>query len=226
MLIRWILLCSLLVRLAQSNNQDSEKSANITTPSAKRNHKRTPSTPQRQESQVRSPSAFPSHAAGRTPATDVSSSLYCSMPSPPQLLPVNKIYDSVPHCNTQETASNSPHNDPSIPASLENQDVLIYASLNHSASTNKYQRRKLPIENEFIEYASIKNTFPFFPRKTFLLFRRTCECSPTTDRNSKHSLCHADGWVIALGIRLLNGGIKGNTASFPVLPLLRILLPA
>ncbi|XP_042666061.1 uncharacterized protein LOC122155846 isoform X8 [Centrocercus urophasianus] len=115
MLIRWILLCSLLVRLAQSNNQDSEKSANITTPSAKLldastkskehgknktlhiiyasvpvglccpfificvfwslrryygNHKRTPSTPQRQESQVRSPSAFPSHAAGRTPATD------------------------------------------------------------------------------------------------------------------------------------------------------------
>ncbi|XP_052561560.1 uncharacterized protein LOC128092093 isoform X2 [Tympanuchus pallidicinctus] len=157
MLIRWILLCSLLVRLAQSNNQDSEKSANITTPSAKRNHKRTPSTPQRQESQVRSPSAFPSHAAGRTPATDVSSSLYCSMSSPPQLLPVNKIYDSVPHCNAQETASNSPHNDPS----LENQDVLIYASLNHSASTNKYQRRKLPIENEFIEYASIKENFPF-----------------------------------------------------------------
>lgn len=78
------------------------------------------------------------------------------MSSPPQLLPVNKIYDSVPHCNAQETASNSPHNDPSIPASLENQDVLIYASLNHSASTNKYQRRKLPIENEFIEYASIK----------------------------------------------------------------------
>lgn len=78
------------------------------------------------------------------------------MYSPPQLLPVNKIHDSVPHCNAQETASNSPCNDPSIPASLESQDGLIYASLNHSASTNKYQRRKLSVENEFIEYASIK----------------------------------------------------------------------
>ncbi|XP_015734010.1 uncharacterized protein LOC107321527 [Coturnix japonica] len=201
MLIRWIFLYSLLVRLAQSNNTDSEKSANTTTPSSKildastkskehgknktlhilyasvpvglccpfificvfwslrryyGKHKRTPSTPQRQESQVRSPSALPSHAPGTTPATDESSSLYCSMSSPSQLLTVNRIYDSVPHCNAQETASNSPSNDPSTPASLESQDVLIYASLNHSASTNKYQRRKLSMENECIEYASIK----------------------------------------------------------------------
>lgn len=118
--------------------------------------KRTPSAPQRQESRVRRLSALPSHADGTTPDTDESSSLYCSMSSPPQLLPVNKIYDSVPQRNAQETASNSPSNDPSIPASLESQDVLIYASLNHSASTNKYQRRKFSIENEFIEYASIK----------------------------------------------------------------------
>ncbi|XP_021256984.1 uncharacterized protein LOC110400937 [Numida meleagris] len=201
MLIRWILLYSLLVMLAQSNNQESGESANTTTLSSEfldattkskehgknktlhiiyasvsvglccpfificvfwslrryhGKHKRSPSTPQRRESRIRSPSAIPSHAAGTTPASDENSSLYCSMSSPPQLLPGNKIYDNVPHCNAQETASNSPCNDPSIPASLESQDVLIYASLNHSASAKRYQRRKLSIENEFIEYASIK----------------------------------------------------------------------
>ncbi|XP_065596931.1 uncharacterized protein LOC136051416 [Cyrtonyx montezumae] len=218
MLIRWIFLYSLLVIVAQSNDQDSGKSmvnthhqmmkeynygnsVNITTPSSKisdattkskergknktlhityasisvglccpfificvfwslrryhGNHKRTPSTPQRRESRVRSSSALPSHASGTTPASDESSSLYCPMSSSPQLLPGNKICDSVPHCNAQETTSNEPFNDPSIPASLEIQDVLIYASLNHSASAKKHQRRNFSIENEFTEYASIK----------------------------------------------------------------------
>ncbi|OXB65217.1 hypothetical protein ASZ78_014882, partial [Callipepla squamata] len=119
-------------------------------------HKRTPSTPRRRESQGRSSSALPSHAGGTTPTSDESSSLYCPMSSTPQLLPGNKIYDSVPHSNTQETTSNKPFNDPSIPASLENQDVLIYASLNHSASAKKHQRKNFSIENEFTEYASIK----------------------------------------------------------------------
>lgn len=105
--------------------------------------------------QVRSPAAVPSHTAGTTQASDESSLLYHSMASPQQLLHANTIYDNdVPHWNAKRTAPNAP-NDPSFPASPESPDVLIYATLNHSASAEKCQRRELSVENEFTEYASI-----------------------------------------------------------------------
>ncbi|XP_068549335.1 B- and T-lymphocyte attenuator isoform X1 [Anas acuta] len=117
--------------------------------------KRTPLTPQRLESLVRSPAAVPSHTAGTTQASDESSLLYCSMASPQQLLYANTIYDNdVPRWNAKRTVPNAP-NDPSIPASPESLDVLIYATLDHSASAEKCQRRELSVENEFTEYASI-----------------------------------------------------------------------
>ncbi|XP_035396485.2 B- and T-lymphocyte attenuator [Cygnus atratus] len=104
---------------------------------------------------VRSPAAVPSHTAGTTQASDESSLLYHSTASPQQLLHANTIYDNdVPHWNAKRTASNAP-NDPSFPASPESPDVLIYATLNHSASAEKCQRRELSVENEFTEYASI-----------------------------------------------------------------------
>ncbi|XP_076206903.1 B- and T-lymphocyte attenuator [Aptenodytes patagonicus] len=122
--------------------------------------KRTPLTPQRQESLVRSPAAAPSHAAGTTQDSEESSSLYyCSMASPLQALHGNEIYDNdVPPWNARRTASNAPHNDPVIPSTpvlLESPDVLTYAALNHSASAERCQRRQLTVEHESTEYASI-----------------------------------------------------------------------
>ncbi|XP_075025314.1 B- and T-lymphocyte attenuator [Calonectris borealis] len=122
--------------------------------------KRTPLTPQRQESLVRSPAAALSHAAGTTQASEESSSLYyCSMASPLQALHSNAIYDNdVPPWNAQRTAPNALCNDPvipSIPVLLESPDVLTYAALNHSASAEGCQRRELIVENEFTEYVSI-----------------------------------------------------------------------
>ncbi|PKU40540.1 b- and t-lymphocyte attenuator [Limosa lapponica baueri] len=110
--------------------------------------------------QVRSPAAAPSHAAGTTQASEESSSLYyCSMASPLQALNSNRICDNdIPPWNPQRTAPNEPRNDPvipSIPVVLESPDVLTYATLNHSASAERCQRRVLTVENEFTEYASI-----------------------------------------------------------------------
>lgn len=77
------------------------------------------------------------------------------MASPQQLLYANTIYDNdVPRWNAKRTVPNAP-NDASIPASPESPDVLIYATLDHSASAEKCQRRELSVENEFTEYASI-----------------------------------------------------------------------
>ncbi|KFV48608.1 hypothetical protein N328_08509, partial [Gavia stellata] len=122
--------------------------------------KRTPLTPQRQESLVRSPAAAPSHAAGTTQASEESSSLYyCSMASPLQALHGNTIYDNdVRPWSAERTARKAPRNDPvipSIPVLLESPDVLTYAALNHSASAERCQRRELTVENECTEYASI-----------------------------------------------------------------------
>ncbi|XP_064324649.1 B- and T-lymphocyte attenuator [Phalacrocorax carbo] len=122
--------------------------------------KRTPLTPQRQKSLVRSPAAAPSHTAGTTQASEESPSLYyCSMAIPLQALHGNAIYDNdVPPWNTQRTALNASHNDPvipSIPVLPESPDVLTYATLNHSASAERCQRQALTVENEFTEYASI-----------------------------------------------------------------------
>ncbi|KAF1534923.1 hypothetical protein FQV19_0008004, partial [Eudyptula minor] len=122
--------------------------------------KRTPLTPQRQESLVGSPAAAPPHAAGTTQASEESSSLYyCSMASPLQALHGNAIYDyDVPPWNARRTAPNAPHNDPVIPSTpvlLESPDVLTYAALNHSASAERCQRKELTVENESTEYASI-----------------------------------------------------------------------
>ncbi|XP_064378258.1 B- and T-lymphocyte attenuator isoform X1 [Dromaius novaehollandiae] len=122
--------------------------------------KRTPLTPQRQESLVRGPAAVPYYAAGATQASDESSSLYyCSMVSLRQLSDGNTIYDNdVPHWDALRTAPNTPCHDPaipSIPAAPDSQDVLIYAALNHSASAEKCQRREPMVENELTEYASV-----------------------------------------------------------------------
>ncbi|XP_051483481.1 B- and T-lymphocyte attenuator [Apus apus] len=122
--------------------------------------KRSPLTPQKRKSLVRSPAAAPTHTAGTTQASEESTSLYyCSMASLAQTLHSNTIYDNdVPPWNTQRTAPNAPHNDPaipSIPVLLESPDVLTYAALNHSASAERCHRRELTIENEFTEYASI-----------------------------------------------------------------------
>ncbi|XP_074015119.1 B- and T-lymphocyte attenuator [Numenius arquata] len=124
------------------------------------NPRKTQLTQQRQESLVRNPAAAPSHTAGTTQASEESSSLYyCSMASPPQALNSNRICDNdIPPWNPQRTAPNEPHNDPvipSIPVVLESPDVLTYATLNHSASAERCQRRDLTVENEFTEYASI-----------------------------------------------------------------------
>uniref|UniRef100_A0A8C3KKJ0 Uncharacterized protein n=1 Tax=Calidris pygmaea TaxID=425635 RepID=A0A8C3KKJ0_9CHAR len=110
--------------------------------------------------QVRSPAAAPSHTAGTTQASEESSSLYyCSMASPLQALNSNRICENdIPPWNPQRTAPNEPYNDPvipSIPVVLESPDVLTYATLNHSASAERCQRRVLTVENEFTEYASI-----------------------------------------------------------------------
>ncbi|NWX19678.1 BTLA protein, partial [Aegotheles bennettii] len=122
--------------------------------------KRSPLTPQRQESLVRSPAAASSHTAEKTQASEESSSLYyCSMASPLQALHSNAVYgNDVPPWNTQRTAPSAPHNNPpvpSIPVLLESPDVLTYASLNHSASAERQQRRELTVKNEFTEYACI-----------------------------------------------------------------------
>ncbi|XP_014802880.1 PREDICTED: B- and T-lymphocyte attenuator isoform X2 [Calidris pugnax] len=137
-----------------------EKSANATTVSPGTNPKKTQLTQQRQESLVRNPAAAPSHTAGTTQASEESSSLYyCSMASPLQALNSNRICDNdIPPWNPQRTAPNEPYNDPVIPFSpvvLESPDVLTYATLNHSASAERCQRRVLTVENEFTEYASI-----------------------------------------------------------------------
>ncbi|XP_065691762.1 B- and T-lymphocyte attenuator [Patagioenas fasciata] len=122
--------------------------------------KRTSLTQQRQVSLVRSPAAAPCHAAGTTEASEESSSLYyCSMASPPQALHSNTIYDNnVPPWNVQRTVPGAPHNDPVIPfipVLPENPEVLTYASLNHSASAERCQRREPTVANELTEYASI-----------------------------------------------------------------------
>ncbi|XP_064378269.1 B- and T-lymphocyte attenuator isoform X3 [Dromaius novaehollandiae] len=137
-----------------------EKPANKTTSSSETKQKRTPLTPQRQESLVRGPAAVPYYAAGATQASDESSSLYyCSMVSLRQLSDGNTIYDNdVPHWDALRTAPNTPCHDPaipSIPAAPDSQDVLIYAALNHSASAEKCQRREPMVENELTEYASV-----------------------------------------------------------------------
>ncbi|KFQ00585.1 hypothetical protein N330_02953, partial [Leptosomus discolor] len=117
--------------------------------------KRTPLTQQRQKSLVRSPAVAPSHTVGTAQASEESSSLYyCSMASPLQALHGNTIYDN----DVLRTAPNAPCNDPvnpSIPVLLESPDVLTYATLNHSASADRCERRELTVENEFTEYASI-----------------------------------------------------------------------
>ncbi|KGL96133.1 hypothetical protein N301_11588, partial [Charadrius vociferus] len=124
------------------------------------NRKTTPVTQQRQKSLVRSPAATSSHTVGTTQDSEESSSLYyCSMASPLQALHGNTIYaNDVPPWNAQRTAPNAPCNDPVIPSnpvSPESSDVLTYATLNHSASAERCQRRELTVENEFTEYASI-----------------------------------------------------------------------
>ncbi|KFP20955.1 hypothetical protein Z169_06370, partial [Egretta garzetta] len=122
--------------------------------------KRSPLTPQRQESLVRSLAAAPSHAASTAQGSEESSSLYyCSMARPLQALHGNPIYDNdVPPRNGQGTVPNAPRNDtvmPSYPVLHESPDVLTYATLNHSASAERSQRRQLTVENEFTEYACI-----------------------------------------------------------------------
>ncbi|KGL72467.1 hypothetical protein N309_00198, partial [Tinamus guttatus] len=121
--------------------------------------KRTPLTPQRRASLARAPAATPHHAAGTSPASQESSSLYCSMASLQQLSGGNAVYDNdVPQRDAHRGAPKAPHTNSAIPSTSavpESQDVLIYAALNHPASAERCQRRGPMVENELTEYASV-----------------------------------------------------------------------
>ncbi|XP_025897449.1 B- and T-lymphocyte attenuator [Nothoprocta perdicaria] len=121
--------------------------------------KRTPLTPQRQDSLVGAPAAISHHPAGTTPASEESSSLYCSMASLQQPSGGHTIYDNdVPRWDAHRRAPKAPCNHPAIPSTSavpESQDVLIYAALEHSAPAEGCRRRELMVENEFTEYASV-----------------------------------------------------------------------
>ncbi|XP_074839609.1 B- and T-lymphocyte attenuator [Carettochelys insculpta] len=123
-------------------------------------HKTTPVTSQKKMNMLNRPTGAPSHTDNTTPVpSDGSALYYCSMASQQQQSGDSTIYDNhVPHWNSSKAASGTASESASVGSyspSMVSQDVLVYASLNHSARVEKVLRTEQDVEVELTEYATI-----------------------------------------------------------------------
>ncbi|XP_034647066.1 B- and T-lymphocyte attenuator isoform X1 [Trachemys scripta elegans] len=122
--------------------------------------KTTPVTSQKEMNTVSRSTCAPYHTDRTTHAPNEGSTLYyCSMASLQQPLDDSTIYDNhVPHWNGSRAATGNACDSAAVDSyqpSSESEDVLVYASLNHSSILDKLPRKEQDVEIEFTEYATV-----------------------------------------------------------------------
>ncbi|XP_027675835.2 B- and T-lymphocyte attenuator isoform X2 [Chelonia mydas] len=122
--------------------------------------KTTPVTSQKEMNMVSRATCAPYHTDRTTHAPSEGSTLYyCSMASLQQPLDDSTIYDNhVPHWNGSRAATGNACDSAAVDSyqpSSESEDVLVYASLNHSSIIEKLPRKEQNVEIELTEYATV-----------------------------------------------------------------------
>ncbi|XP_008164308.2 B- and T-lymphocyte attenuator isoform X3 [Chrysemys picta bellii] len=138
--------------------QEVTTNASTNPPSMK--PKTTPVTSQKEMNTVSRSTCAPYHTDRTTHAPNEGSTLYyCSMASLQQPLDDSTIYDNhVPHWNGSRAATGNACDSAAVDSyqpSSESEDVLVYASLNHSSILDKLPRKEQDVEIEFTEYATV-----------------------------------------------------------------------
>ncbi|XP_039379914.1 B- and T-lymphocyte attenuator isoform X2 [Mauremys reevesii] len=121
--------------------------------------KTTPVTSQKEMNTVSRSTCAPYHTDRTTHDPSEGSTLYyCSMASLQQPSDDSTIYDNhVPHWNGSRAATGNACDSAAVDSyqpSYESEDVLVYASLNHS-SIEKLPRKEQDVEIELTEYATV-----------------------------------------------------------------------
>ncbi|XP_039379924.1 B- and T-lymphocyte attenuator isoform X3 [Mauremys reevesii] len=137
--------------------QEVTTNAPTTPPSMK--PKTTPVTSQKEMNTVSRSTCAPYHTDRTTHDPSEGSTLYyCSMASLQQPSDDSTIYDNhVPHWNGSRAATGNACDSAAVDSyqpSYESEDVLVYASLNHS-SIEKLPRKEQDVEIELTEYATV-----------------------------------------------------------------------
>ncbi|XP_043366253.1 B- and T-lymphocyte attenuator isoform X3 [Dermochelys coriacea] len=122
--------------------------------------KTTPVTSQKEMNMISRSTCAPYHTDRTTHAPSEGSTLYyCSMASLQQPLDDSTIYDNhVPHWNGSRAATGNASDSAAVDSyqpSSESEDVLVYASLNHSSIIEKLPRKEQNVEIELTEYATV-----------------------------------------------------------------------
>ncbi|XP_032637213.1 B- and T-lymphocyte attenuator isoform X1 [Chelonoidis abingdonii] len=122
--------------------------------------KTTPVTSQKEMNMVSRSTCAPDHTDRTTHDPSEGSTLYyCSMASLQQPSDDSTIYDNhVPHWNGSRAATGNTCDSAAVDSyqpSYEREDVLVYASLNHSSITEKLPRKEPDVEIELTEYATV-----------------------------------------------------------------------
>ncbi|TFK07810.1 MORN repeat-containing protein 4 [Platysternon megacephalum] len=122
--------------------------------------KTTPVTSQKEMNTVSRSTCAPYHTDRTTHALSEGSTLYyCSMASLQQPSDDSTIYDNhVPHWNGSRAATGNACDSAAVDSyqpSYESEDVLVYASLNHSGIIEKLPRKEQDVEIELTEYATV-----------------------------------------------------------------------
>ncbi|XP_074974279.1 B- and T-lymphocyte attenuator isoform X3 [Caretta caretta] len=122
--------------------------------------KTTPVTSQKEMNMVSRATCAPYHTDRTTHAPSEGSTLYyCSMASLQQPLDDSTIYDNhVPHWNGSRAAAGNACDSAAVDSyqpTSESEDVLVYASLNHSSIIEKLPRKEQNVEMELTEYATV-----------------------------------------------------------------------
>ncbi|KAM7181920.1 B- and T-lymphocyte attenuator isoform 2-T2 [Macrochelys suwanniensis] len=122
--------------------------------------KTTPVTSQKEMNMGSRSTCAPYHTNRTTHVPGEGSTLYyCSMASLQQPSDESTIYDNhVPHWNGNRAATGNACDSAAVDSyqpSSESEDVLVYASLNHSSIIEKLPRKEQDVEIELTEYATV-----------------------------------------------------------------------